>query len=52
MCIVIWEFVPALHVLQHVIYFEWLVCVAVFLAVAVLDKEKIKEVELRSDEQE
>ncbi len=52
LCIVIWEFVPALHVLQHVIYFEWLVCVAVFLLVSVLDKEKIKEIEIVPEEQE
>lgn len=44
--IVVWEFVPALHFLQHVIYFEWLICIATFLLVAVLDKTPIKVPEL------
>ncbi len=41
--LVVWEFVPALHVLQHVIYFEWLICIVTFLTVAVIDKTSIKE---------
>ena len=44
--LVVWEFVPALHVLQHVIYFEWLLCIIVFLIVAVLDKTPIKKPEM------
>lgn len=44
--LVIWQFVPALHVLQHPIYFEWLICVATFLTVAVLDKAPIKTPEM------
>lgn len=48
--IVVWEFVPVLHVLSHVIYFEWLLCIGVFLLVAVLDKERIKEVTVREEE--
>lgn len=42
----VWEFVPALHVLQHVIYFEWLLCIIVFLIVAVFDKTPIKKPEM------
>lgn len=49
LCIVVWQFVPALHVLQHVIYFEWLVCIAVFLLIAVLDKEQIKKPEVMEE---
>lgn len=49
LCIVIWELVPALHFLQHVIYFEWIVCVAVFLLVALLDKQAIKQVEIEPE---
>ena len=48
--IVVWEFVPVLHVLSHVIYFEWMLCIGVFLLVAVLDKERIKEVTVREEE--
>ena len=44
--LVVWEFVPALHVLQHVIYFEWLLCIIVFLIVAVFDKTPIKKPEM------
>lgn len=40
--IVVWEICPALHFLQHVIYFEWLACVATFFLVAVIDKTLIK----------
>ncbi|MHC1714310.1 MAG: sodium:solute symporter family protein [Acidaminococcaceae bacterium] len=50
--IVVWEFVPALHVLQHVIYFEWLVCIIVFLLVAVIDQRPIKTPELIEEEGE
>lgn len=48
--IVVWEFVPALHVLSHVIYFEWLICIAAFLLVAVIDKTPIKKVEITDEE--
>ena len=44
--IVVWEFVPALHFLQHVIYFEWIICIITFLLVYVLDKKPIKVPEL------
>ena len=50
--IVVWQFVPALHVLQHVIYFEWLVCIIVFLLVAVIDQRPIKTPELIEEEGE
>ena len=48
--IVVWELVPALHVLSHVIYFEWLICIAAFLLVAVIDKTPIKKVEMTDEE--
>lgn len=47
--IVVWEFVPALHVLSHVIYFEWLLCIGVFLLISVLDKDKIKPLEIKEE---
>ena len=52
LAIVVWQFVPALHVLKHVIYFEWLVCVIVFLLVAVIDQRPIKTPELIEEEGE
>ena len=48
--LVVWEFVPALHVLQHVIYFEWLICIVTFLIVAVVDKTPIKVPEYVEEE--
>lgn len=48
--IVVWEFVPALHVLNHVIYFEWLICIVTFLLVSVLDKNNIKQPEVKPEE--
>lgn len=48
--IVVWEFVPALHVLNHVIYFEWLICVLTFMLVAVFDKNPIKQVTIVDEE--
>lgn len=44
--LLVWEFVPALHVLKHPIYFEWMICVGTFLLTAVLDKAPIKIPEL------
>lgn len=39
--LIAWNFVPMLHIFQHPIYLEWVVCVATFLATTVLDKRKI-----------
>jgi SSS family solute:Na+ symporter len=33
-----WTFFPATHVVSHVIYLEWPVCIAVFLLVAMIDR--------------
>ncbi|MDF2545432.1 MAG: symporter [Anaerosolibacter sp.] len=35
--LLLWLFVPAIRVVPHVIYLEWIVCVITFLGVAVLD---------------
>lgn len=48
--IVVWEFVPALHALQHVIYFEWIICIITFLVVAVIDKTSIKTPEMITED--
>ncbi len=48
--IVIWEVAPALHVLSHVIYFEWLICIATFLLVALIDKQPIKQAAVKEEE--
>lgn len=50
--IVVWQFCPALHVLQHVIYFEWLVCIVTFFLVAIIDQRPIKIPELIEEEGE
>lgn len=50
--LIIWEFVPQLHVLQHPIYFEWIICLATFLLVAVFDKQPIKNPEKVESEEE
>jgi SSS family solute:Na+ symporter len=36
--LVLWQFVPATHIVSHVIYLEWPVCVGTFLLAGVLDK--------------
>lgn len=42
--LVLWQFVPAIRVLPHVIYLEWLVCVGVFLLIPLLDKQSIASI--------
>ena len=39
--LILWQFVPAIRILPHVIYLEWLVCVGVFLLMPLLDKRPI-----------
>lgn len=41
--LIFWEFIPALHVFKHSIYFEWLICVATFLLIAAIDTSPIKK---------
>ncbi|MEG1159455.1 MAG: sodium:solute symporter family protein, partial [Acidaminococcaceae bacterium] len=48
--IVVWEVVPALHFLQHVIYFEWLICVVTFLLIPLFDQTPIKVPEMVEEE--
>lgn len=40
--LVLWQFVPQIHVLPHVIYFEWIICIISFLIISVVDKQPIK----------
>ncbi len=37
----IWQLFPAVRILPHLIYAEWLVCISVFTLVAIFDKNKI-----------
>ena len=37
-------------IFKEVIYFEWLICVLTFLLVSVIDKTKIKKVEIVEEE--
>ena len=39
-----YKYIPALKVFPHEIYFLWVLCLAVFFAVMVLDKEPIKQI--------
>ena len=38
----LWQVVPAVRILPHVIYLEWVVCTAIFLLVYILDSKPIK----------
>ena len=40
--LVLWQTFPAIRILPHVIYLEWLVCVSIFLIVYILDTNPIK----------
>lgn len=39
--LILWQMVPSIRIFSHVIYLEWIACVATFLLVAVLDSVKI-----------
>lgn len=43
--LVLWQLVPAIRILPHVIYLEWIVCGITFPLVSLFDKEKIVEKE-------
>lgn len=38
-----WQLFPAVRIVSHPIYLEWLVCLATFFLVAILDQERISE---------
>lgn len=40
--LVLWQFVPAIRVFPHVIYLEWITCVATFLLVPLFDSQRIQ----------
>jgi len=44
-----WQLIPEIRVFAHPIYLEWLVCIVTFLAVAVLDPQKISVQHLEQD---
>lgn len=39
--LILWQFVPAIHIVPHVIYLEWIVCLTTFLAIGLLDSKPI-----------
>nr|WP_320146641.1 sodium:solute symporter family protein [uncultured Anaeromusa sp.] len=43
--LVLWQTVPAVHILPHVIYLEWLACLGTFFLTYALDRENIAVVE-------
>lgn len=42
--LVLWQFIPAIRILPHVIYLEWIACVSTFLLTAVIDTVPHKQV--------
>ena len=40
--LILWQTIPAIRILPHVIYMEWLVCVSIFLLVYAVDTNPIK----------
>lgn len=49
--LIAWQFIPAIHFVPHVIYFEWIICLVTFFVVCVLDHEPIREAALPVDEE-
>lgn len=45
--LLVWYYVPAVRVVPHLIYAEWIVCLLVFGGVYLLDSEKISETTLQ-----
>ncbi|MBV4425360.1 sodium:solute symporter family protein [Clostridium tyrobutyricum] len=37
----LWELVPNIRIFPHVIFMEWIVCLIIFLMIALIDKKKI-----------
>lgn len=46
----LWQLVPSIRVFPHVIFMEWVVCLATFLLVAVFDKESLKSADKTKNE--
>lgn len=46
--LVLWQLVPAIRVLPHVIYLEWIVCGITFPLISVFDRQRIVEKELEA----
>jgi SSS family solute:Na+ symporter len=42
-----WTFLPSIRIFPHVIYFEWLICIITLLLVRLIDKEPIRQPEVR-----
>jgi SSS family solute:Na+ symporter len=47
----LWQLVPAIHFLPHVIYFEWLICIITLILVRLFDHEPITLPERKPDEE-
>ena len=48
----LWQLVPAIRFLPHVIYFEWLICIVTFLGIAVFSHEPIRQLALPPTEED
>jgi len=40
--LVLWQLIPSMQFLPHVIYFEWIICLATFLIIPLFDSERIE----------
>ncbi len=48
----LWQLVPAIRFLPHVIYFEWIICIVTFLGIAAFSREPIRELALPPAEED
>ena len=46
--LILWQLCPAVRLLPHIIYFEWVICIITLLIVRLVDKTPIKMPELKS----
>ena len=46
--LILWQLCPAVRLLPHVIYFEWVICIITLLIVRLVDKTPIKMPELKN----
>jgi len=49
--LIVWQVFPSVQIFAHPIYMEWLVCLVTFFIVAIVDKEKIKIVNIVKEQE-
>ena len=48
--LVLWQTIPAVRIVPHVIYLEWLACLSTFLLTWVFEREPMLQVELEANQ--